>query len=116
MPIHRSPLKPARRARPDQRGEPIRIGVGGKAAMDFCHTGDAHDSRRKFAGWRLLADEPIEQPAEAREVVAGARWHDRSGHQMGGRMKADEVDPRTLRHRIVLALRLPGQLSIDDGG
>jgi hypothetical protein len=38
--------------------------------MDFGHTVDAHDGGRKFAGWRLLADEPIEQPAEAREVVA----------------------------------------------
>ena len=72
--------------------------------MDFGHTGDAHDGRRKVAGRSLLADELIEQPAEAREVVAGARRHDRSGHQMGGRMKADEVNPRKLCHHAVPAL------------
>ena len=75
--------------------------------MDFGHTGDAHDGRGKVAARSLLADELIEQPAEAREVMAGARRHDRSGDQMGGRMKADEVNPGKLWHPAALSYSRP---------
>jgi hypothetical protein len=82
-----------------RRGQPVRVALRGKGVVEFGDIRDAHNGRREVATRGSFADELIKQPARTRKVRCGARRHDRSGHQMGAWMKADEVDPMKLWHR-----------------
>jgi hypothetical protein len=93
MTIHLPRPRRMRGIRVHQRGQPIRTGLSGKAAVDFGDIRDAHNGRREVAALDLFADELIEQLRRRERWGALRVGMTVAGHEMCNRLPAS---PRLL--------------------